>query len=174
MFIRRAGNLVFTGLNAITGWPTLNIQRLRPEAPMTHDLIYPMFAMVMLTFIVGVITLKTRVRDARSGKMDVRYFKTFSFGEPTEAVLKTQRHFINLFEIPTLFYAGCLAGMIVGVGGVLPLVFAWLFILSRIAHAWIHIGSNKIFPRMGAFLSGFACVLALWICVLVRTLQISA
>lgn len=140
---------------------------------MTHDLIFPMFAMVMLTFIVGGITSFTRIRDARSGAMDVKYFKTFSYGQPTEAVLKTGRQFVNLFEVPVLFYAGCCAGMIVGVAGVLPLLFAWLFVLARVVHAWIHIGSNKILPRMFAFLFGFLCVIALWLVVLVRAIQIS-
>src|SRR5947209_8693763 len=100
MFNPGAGKLVLTGLNAITTWPRLNIQRLSHGGAMTHDLIYPMFAMVMFTLLVGVITLMTRIHAVRSGKLDARYFKTFSFGEPTIEVLKTQRHFSNLFEIP--------------------------------------------------------------------------
>src|SRR4051812_30931893 len=115
---------------------------------MTHQLVYPMFAMVMITLGVGIITIKTRFSAARTGKVDPRYFKTFSFGEPTDAVLKTGRHFNNLFEVPTLFYAGCCAGMIVGVAGILPLALAWAFVFLRIAHAWIHMGRNKIIPRM--------------------------
>ena len=140
---------------------------------MTHDLIYPMFAMVVLTTMVGFVTLKTRIQAARSGQTDPRYFKTFTYGTPTDAVLKTGRHFSNLFEVPTLYYAGCLAGMMVGVAGMLPLSFAWIFVLARIAHAWIHIGNNKIFPRMGSFWVGYVSMFGLWVCVLVRTLQIS-
>ncbi|MGZ3722964.1 MAG: MAPEG family protein [Bdellovibrionales bacterium] len=141
---------------------------------MTHDLIYPMFAMVVLTMLVGIVMFRTRVHAAKSGQVDPRHFKTFSFGEPTDAVLKTGRHFTNIFEVPTLFYAGCLAGMMVGVAGVLPLLFAWLFVFARVAHAWIHIGKNKIWPRVFAFMFGLACVFALWVCVLVRTIQISS
>jgi hypothetical protein len=144
------------------------------EEAMTHDLVYPMFAQVMITLIVGLITVRTRIRDARSGQMDPRYFKTFSQGTPTEAVLKTGRHFTNLFEVPTLFFAAGVTGMVVGVAGVLPLLLAWLFVFSRAVHAWIHIGSNKVIPRMSAFLVGFTCVIALWFCVLFRTMQISS
>ena len=141
---------------------------------MTHALVYPMFAMVILTMIVGFITFRVRVRAAKSGEVDPRYFKTYSVGNPSEAVLKTGRHFNNMFEAPTLFYAGCLAGMIVGVAGIIPLAFAWLFVAARIAHAYIHMGKNKIWPRVGAFMFGLTCIVGLWICVLVRTIQIDS
>src|SRR6266404_6253911 len=153
--------------------PRLIKQLLRRGGLVTHDLIYPMFAMVVLTVMVGFVTFVTRIQSARTGKVDPRYFKTFSFGTPTDDVLKTGRHFTNLFEVPTLFYAACLAGMMVGVAGIVPLIFAWLFVLARSAHAWIHIGRNKIYPRIASFMFGFACTFGLWVCVLVRTIQIS-
>ncbi len=51
--------------------------------------------------------------------------------------------------------------------GVLALVAAWLFVVSRIAHAWLHLGSNYIPNRRRAFTVGwwillFMVLLALW------------
>jgi hypothetical protein len=135
---------------------------------MHHDLLLPMFAMVVLTILVGGITFVTRVRAVTSGKLDIRYFKTFNFGDPPEEIIKTQRHFANLFEIPVLFYAACLAGMITGAKGTWPVVFAWLFVAARMVHAWIHLGNNRTMWRMRAFIVGVFAVSALWVCVMIQ------
>jgi len=135
---------------------------------MPYSLIFPMFALVILTFIVGLVSLLTRVHAVRKDGLDFRYFKTFSVGEPSHRVLQAGRHFDNMFEVPTLFYAGCLAAMMVGADAQWSLVFAWGFVVTRVAHAWIHLGSNRIFPRMSAFFLGFAFVLALWITIVVK------
>lgn len=137
---------------------------------MNHALIFPMFAMVVLTAVVLVFTFLTRVRAVRSGQVDFRYFKTFSVGEPTEAVLKTGRHFSNLFEVPVLFYSGCIVAMQMGATGFWPVLWAWVFVAARVVHAWIHIGSNKIYPRMGAFALGSFAAVALWTCVFIQAL----
>jgi len=135
---------------------------------MNHNLLLPMFAMVVLTLVVGGITFVTRVRAVMSGRVDIRYFKTFNFGEPPEDVVKTQRHFANLFEVPVLFYAGCLAGMITGTQGTTALAFAWLFVIARVIHAWIHLGSNRTMWRMRAFMIGTFAVSALWACIMIQ------
>jgi hypothetical protein len=162
------GRARFTGLQPGFSYHKLLIST---EAEMNHILVFPMFAVVVLTFMVGVITFRTRVRAARTGAVDFRYFKTFSVGTPPQDVLQTTRHFNNLFEVPTLFYAACLAGMIVGLSGVVPLIFAWIFVAARVAHAWIHLGSNKLQPRIASFFLGFFSMFALWVCVVVKVCQ---
>jgi hypothetical protein len=133
------------------------------------SLILPMFALVLLTFIVAIITLYSRVHAVKTGQMDARFFKTYQ-GEMSEQVLKTGRHFSNLFEVPVLFYAGCLAAMVIHVTGPYIQIWAWLFVVARIAHAYIHIGPNKIYPRMIAFFTCVFAVAALWLDVLVASL----
>lgn len=125
-------------------------------------LFFPMFSMVVLTTVVMTISFYLRVTAVRSGKMDVRHFKTYTLGEPTEAVAKSGRHFINLFEVPVLFYIGCLAAMIVPVGGFWIQFWAWLFVCARVVHAYIHMGKNKIPARMAAFGLGWLAILGLW------------
>jgi hypothetical protein len=41
------------------------------------------------------------------------------------------------------------------------LVLAWGYVVSRILHAWIHLGSNYVPRRFQAFLVGFAILIAL-------------
>lgn len=124
-------------------------------------LIYPMFSMVLLTLFVAVILLKVRIKAALSGTVQMRYYKTFTEGEPTEEMLKASQHFTNLFEIPVLFYAGCLAAMQTEVTkGII--ISAWIFVLSRVAHAVVHIGSNRVKYRMRAYLLSWLALMGLW------------
>lgn len=128
-------------------------------------LVYPMLALVLLTFGVAVVLFRARVRSVREGHTPVSYFRTFQGSQEPEFLAKPTRQFANLFELPTLFYAGCLAALVTGVTGAVPLALAWAFVLARLAHAWVHLGRNRIRHRLPIYLTGWICVLALWIWV---------
>jgi hypothetical protein len=132
------------------------------------SLVYPMLAMVLLTAVVLVMLFRSRVRMVREGLAPVSYFRTFqgSVAEP-EYTIKPARHFANLFEAPTLFYAGCLAAMVTGVTGTAVVVLAWGYVAMRYVHAFIHLGGNRVRYRMRAYFAGWLCLLALWITVAV-------
>jgi hypothetical protein len=132
------------------------------------SLVYPMLALVLLTFGVLIALFRSRVRMVREGLAPVSYFRTFqgSVVEP-EFTVKPQRHFANLFEAPTLFYAACLAAMVTGLTGTLVVVLAWLYVALRYVHAWIHLGGNRVRYRMRAYFASWLCLLALWISVAV-------
>ena len=132
------------------------------------SLVYPMLALVLLTFVVLVMLFRSRVRMVREGLAPVSYFRTFqgSVVEP-EFTVKPQRHFANLFEAPTLFYAACLAAMVTGVTGSLVVVLAWLYVAMRYLHAYIHLGGNRVRYRMRAYFASWVFLLAMWISVAV-------
>src|SRR6187455_2999312 len=107
------------------------------------SLVYPMLALVLLTFGVLVTLFRSRVRMVREGLAPVSYFRTFQGAQEPEYAIKPARHLVNLFEAPTLFYVGCLAAMVVGVTGWGVLALAWGYVAARYAHAWIHLGGNR-------------------------------
>jgi hypothetical protein len=127
-------------------------------------LVYPMLAMVFLTFVVLIVLFRSRVRMVREGHAPVSYFRTFqgSLEEPDYAA-KPARHFVNLFEAPTLFYVGCLAAMVVGVSGWPVLALAWGYVAARGLHAWVHLGGNRVRHRMRAYFVSWLLLLALWV-----------
>ncbi|WP_368389606.1 MAPEG family protein [Thalassotalea sp. 1_MG-2023] len=67
-------------------------------------MLYPMFLMVLLTFIVGCFAVKARFSSVKSGNISARYFKLMDGNNIPEVVTITSRNFNNQFEIPTLFY----------------------------------------------------------------------
>jgi hypothetical protein len=70
-------------------------------------------------------------------------------------VLKINNNLRNQFELPVLFYV--VAGVLWALDAVhvLALAAAWLFAVSRIVHAWIHVGSNYLPNRRRAFTVGW-------------------
>ena len=129
---------------------------------MNLSLVPPMIAMAALTFGVGALLFFIRVRAVRSGAVKMKYFRTYNEGSSTELELKASQHFSNLFEIPVLFYAACLLGMILPVQGPGITAAAWVFFAARVAHAIAHIGPNRIFPRMLSFFTGVFAAMAMW------------
>ena len=125
-------------------------------------LIYPMFALVLLTASVLVILFRGRVRALRAGNVTAGYFKIYQGAIEPEATAQAARHFSNLFEAPTLFYAACLAAMVTHSVSVLVVVFAWLYVAARLAHALIHLGRNKLRPRVAAYFLSWVALLVLW------------
>jgi hypothetical protein len=130
-------------------------------------LVYPMLAMVLLTFVVLIALFRSRVRMVREGHAPVSYFRTFQGSQEPDYAIKPARHLANLFEAPTLFYAGCLAAMMVGIRGWGVLALAWGYVAMRCIHAWIHLGGNRVRYRMRAYFVGWLLLLALWVCVAV-------
>jgi len=130
-----------------------------------YPLLYPMFAMVLLTLGVGVVLFRARKRSVREGHTPVSYFRTFQGSQEPEFLAKPTRHFTNLFETPTLFYAGCLAAMVVGVRDVVVVALAWGYVAVRFLHALIHLRGNRLRHRMPVFAVSLLFLLALWIYV---------
>jgi hypothetical protein len=127
-----------------------------------YSLVYPMAAMVLLTGIVLVRMVRGRIAAVKSGQVDARFYKTYQGdGEPRAAAQNT-RHFVNLFENPVLFYVACVVAMITGQGTGVIVWLAWAYVACRVAHAFVHMGTNKIPPRMMIYGASWVVLLAMW------------
>jgi len=129
---------------------------------MNLELIYPMAAMVLLTFLVIAKTFFARVQAVKAGETDAGYFKTYQEGRESRKGAQMSRNVINLFEAPTLFYAACITAMVAGGNTELLVTLAWVYVATRVLHTYIHIGSNKIQARIAAYFSGWLVLLGMW------------
>ncbi len=131
---------------------------------MTNNLIIlPMFAMVVLTLIVLIFLFRSRVTSVKQGDISPAFYKVYQGGPEPEYSAKLSRHLINLFEAPTLFYIVCLVGLVMGTATTAFQVLAWLYVMIRAAHAFIHIGANKIQNRIRIFMTGWVVLVSLWV-----------
>ena len=131
-------------------------------------MIYAMFAMFLLTFIVGVITVTTRAYSINKRLVSLKAFRLMDKDGMPETVLKATRNFNHLFEVPVLFYIACLTLIFQGIQEPLATILTWVFVISRYVHSYIHLTYNNVVHRLIVFLGGFLSVLALWVLLMVE------
>ena len=129
---------------------------------MNFELVYPMAAMVLLTFVVLIRMFRGRVGAVKSGAVTAGFYKTYQEGSEPRETAQLSRQFVNLFESPVLFYAACVVCMLIGRNATILLALAWLYVTLRIAHAIIHTGKNKLQPRIAAYFSSWLVLLGMW------------
>ena len=128
---------------------------------MNRDLIFvPVLAQVLLTLGVYVALIKTKLAAKAAGTVDLKRSPLHDDAWP-ESVMKINNNIRNQFEVPVLFYVLAGAFWAVDAVGVPALVLAWAFVLSRLAHAWIHVTSNYVPNRRRMFTVGWFLVLAM-------------
>jgi len=137
-------------------------------ATSNFQIIYPMFAMVLLTFSVLIRLFRARVRAVADGKTEVKYFRVYQGAGEAEESAKLARHFTNLYEAPVLFYACCLAILLTGISDIVMLVMAWSYVALRVVHTFIHTGRNRIGPRARVYFASWIVLLAMWLLLVFR------
>jgi hypothetical protein len=128
-----------------------------------------MFALVALTATVLVILFRSRVRAVKEGLVTTAYFRIYQGEREPELAAKASRHFSNLFEAPTLFYAASLTAMITHDASIWLLVLAWLYVVARVIHACIHMGRNRLRHRIRAYFAGWLILLGMWLHIVIHT-----
>ena len=132
-----------------------------------QSLVYPMFAMVLLTAFVLVRLFRSRVGAVKAGQVTASYFRLYQGAVEPETTVKNSRHFTNLFEAPTLFYAVCLAAMVTQRTGPLMVALAWAYVAARVVHAAIHLGPNRLRYRVRAYFASWLVLGAMWVTLVV-------
>jgi hypothetical protein len=122
----------------------------------------PMLVIVALTFIAFVRMAAARGAAVKAGH-DPAYYRAHLGAPEPEPTVAAVRHWGNLFELPTLFYAACLTAFVLNAVTGWTLAFAWGFVVARIIQSAVHMTSNNPTHRGGGFILGVLFMLALWI-----------
>ena len=122
-----------------------------------------MGAMALLTF--GVLSLIPirRFRAAFAGRVTAADFR---FGESVAVpgdVAIPNRNYMNLLELPTLFFPPCLMFYVSHRVDAVVLIVAWLFVLFRLVHSIVHLTYNNVFHRLTLFAASNVALGALWV-----------
>ena len=124
--------------------------------------VWPAFALFALTMLQVARLARMRFAAARSGRVDPRYYKVFKGeGEPAELAAMS-RNVINLYEMPTLFYAGTALALAGGQSGALLVALGWAYFALRGLHTVVHVTSNKVLWRFRVFGASWLVLIAYW------------
>lgn len=129
---------------------------------MDKALLYPLFAQVFLTFVIGLLTFKARTSAFKNQQVMPSYFK-HNRGKAPEKMLRWGDNYQNQFELPILFYTLIALVLITKIDCTLLVVGAWLFVFSRLVHSYVHITNNHILYRLRSFMAGFIILLFMWV-----------
>ena len=140
----------------------LVIVRTTPAQGVPADLIRPVVALVGLTAIVALLMGVYRNVAVIRGVVPARYFRAFTADSPAEWVERPARAYMNLLELPVLFYVVCLLMLATGRFDSVQVSLAWVFVVARTAHAFIHIAFNYVPLRFAAFLAGVFTLAVIW------------
>lgn len=126
----------------------------------SEQILWPVVIQIALTVAMFILLGKRKLAAVKSRSVDLRKAALDNSAWPDD-VRKVSNNIQNQFQIPVLFYVLCLAiSMIDGVSWFV-LMIAWCFSLSRIVHAYVHVGSNNVPTRSRVFIFGCVCILIL-------------
>jgi hypothetical protein len=136
-------------------------------------ILVPMFAQVGLTFALLFWMSVLRLRALRLGGVQPQ---DVALREPNwpPRVLQVGNAFHNQLELPVLFYTVVLLALVTETLDAVLLVLSWMFVLSRLVHAYIHVTSNRLDRRTAVFLVGAIALLLMWVIVIARFLLLAA
>ena len=127
----------------------------------------PLFVQVLLTLGIGFLLFTARAAALRGRQ--VRW-QQIALGEPAWPPEAMQRAnaFSNQFQLPVLFYVLTILAIISKHADVLFVAMAWLFVLSRVAHAVVHVTSNHVPTRGMLYGIGGLVLIIMWLIFIVR------
>ena len=120
----------------------------------------PVLVQIVLTTFLYTVMLKRKKAAIAAGQVDEERRALHDDVWPDSA-MQTNNAIKNQFEIPLLFYVLCIILFNLAAVDMFALIFAWAFAISRIVHAYVHIGSNYIPKRRAAFTVGYLAIFAL-------------
>ena len=125
-------------------------------------ILFPMLALIGWTFVVLLLMGSRRIAAVQAGRVHAR---EFALGEsaavPADCTI-VNRHYMNLLEIPLLFYAVSLTYYVTQQADTAALVLAWVYVALRLAHSAVHLGANRLIHRLATFASSNFALMGLW------------
>jgi hypothetical protein len=130
---------------------------------LNSPILAPLLALVLWSFVMWAWLYATRIPAAIKNNVTYdprRPAQEFHAQLPAQVRWKAD-NYNNLMEQPTLFYAVALALALLGAGGGLNVVLAWLYVSLRIAHSLVQATVNVLMIRFALFVAASVVLLVM-------------
>ena len=128
-------------------------------------ILWPLFAMFVVVCMVAGTMFRRRVAFYKANRVHPQKTATSAQMAATMPDSRAPDNFRNLFETPVLFYVAVLLVFNAGFFCVAHLVLAWIFVVARAAHSYIHCTSNVVMLRFYAFLTACTTLSIMWLMI---------
>jgi hypothetical protein len=127
------------------------------------SILYPVFALAAWTIIVLVQIPITRFYAAFRHQVVASDFKLGESPNVPDYVRVSNRNYMNLLELPVLFYVVCLLLYVTDGGSPVAVQIAWTYVALRVAHSIVHLSYNHSVHRFAVFALSNLVLIGLWI-----------
>lgn len=131
-------------------------------------ILYPVIAMAALTFVVLLLIPYQRFRAVIRKQVVPDDFKFGESGSVPPAVCIPNRNYMNLLELPLLFYVVCVVMFVTQTATPMAVGLAWAYVALRAVHSLIHLTYNKVVHRLTFFALSNVVLVVLWILLVVN------
>ncbi|WLD58575.1 MAPEG family protein [Salinispirillum sp. LH 10-3-1] len=126
----------------------------------THLIFWPVLAQVLLTISMFGLLGWRKAQALKAGGIDLKAVKLNNNAWP-DSVVQVGNNINNQFETPVLFYILAVALFMLGAVDTVVIALAWLYVGLRVAHAVIHVTTNRVPMRMKVFTAGMLVLIIL-------------
>ena len=142
---------------------------------MSQETIFlPVLVLATLTILVLMFAAGKRFRAVGAGQIGPNDFALGESANVPGHVALGNRNYMNLLELPVLFYVVCLALYVTGQVDGLAMNLAWAYVALRVVHSLVHLTYNNVIHRLAVFAISNFVLTALWIVFGMRVLDAAA
>ena len=118
---------------------------------------------VGLTLFIMVLMGRRRFKAAKNRELPFKAFKLMDLTGANEQVITASRNFDNQFQLPMLYLFAVVFALQFGVANLSLVILGWLFAISRLVHAYVHVGANHVRLRFAVYVFGALMLLLFWL-----------
>jgi hypothetical protein len=123
----------------------------------------PVFGLVLLTALVWVKLYVDRLSEMRSRDIPPQRLANVRAAAGELEKTAAADNFRNLFEVPVLFYALCIALAVTGAATPGFVAAAWGYVALRALHSLIHVTYNRVVHRFLVYVASTLLLFGMWI-----------
>jgi hypothetical protein len=125
-------------------------------------ILLPVFVLVLLTLFLALWMGYERNRALMSKDVRIKDIALTKESWP-ERAKQISNAYHNQYELPVLFYVLVAFAMITRKADLIFVVLSWVFVISRLLHAFIHTTSNYVPRRFFAYVAGLLVLTIMWV-----------
>jgi hypothetical protein len=125
-------------------------------------ILLPVFVLVLLTLALAIWMGYERNKVVYSKEVRIKDIALTKENWPEQAK-KVSNAYHNQYELPVLFYILVAFAMITRKADLIFVTLSWVFVISRLLHAYIHTTSNRVPRRFFVYAIGLIVLTIMWV-----------
>lgn len=128
-----------------------------------QDIFLPVAALALWTLLVLGLVHIARFGATAAGRVSTHDFETGESHLVPPDVSVPNRAFMNLLEVPVLFYLACIVAFLTHLVEGRLITLAWIYVALRVAHSLVYLVYNNVMHRLAVFAVSNFVVVAIWL-----------